>query len=50
MWQLVVAIVGTIVLLALLAFVGRWFAAQGWRAERGWLGSAGLLRRRRRLV
>jgi hypothetical protein len=50
MWQLVVAIVGTIVLLALLAFVGRWFAAQGWRAERGWLGSTGLLRRRRRPV
>jgi hypothetical protein len=47
MWQVMAAICGTIALLALLAFVGRWFAAQGWRTERGWLGAAGLLRRRR---
>src|SRR5438552_1794527 len=43
MWQIVVAVVGTIVLLVGLSTVGRWLAAQDWRLERGYLRAAGLL-------
>ena len=47
MWQIVVAVVGAVVLLVSLSVVGRWFAAQDWRLERGMLRATGLLRRRR---
>jgi hypothetical protein len=49
MWQVAVAIVGAVALLAALSLVGRSFATQDWRLERGWLRSMGLLRRRRPL-
>jgi hypothetical protein len=48
MWEIVVAVAGAAALLVGLSVVGRWFAAQEWRLERGWLSASGLLRRRRR--
>jgi len=46
MWQIAVAVLAPLVLIALLAYVGRRIGAAMWRADRAWMRETGLLRRR----